>query len=224
MNGVVCDSSALISLSDTCNIECLYFLQHNSSASFLIPPSVHREIITAPLHIPRFEFSAVRLKKVLDDGVFTEVTSPQIEQKTREIMDAANNCIQVDGKSLSLLHDGEAQCLAVYEVAGASALAIDEKTTRLLIEDPQKLLRALKEEYAGKLVVNEPALQRFADKTKGIRIIRSAEIVAAAAEKGFFKQYRGLENQAFHAALQALRRAGCSMTENELKEYAQFKV
>ncbi|MEW5955901.1 MAG: hypothetical protein AB1626_05210, partial [Candidatus Micrarchaeota archaeon] len=184
MPGIVCDSSTLISLSDTCNIECLYFLRSSSSASFLIPPSVYNEIITCPLHIPRFEFSAIRLRKALEDGAFHEVTAPQIEQRTREVMEAANNSFRLDGKPLSLLHEGEAQCLAAYTAAGATALAIDEKTTRLLIEDPHKLLQALKEEYRGHLSVDERSLGRFAEKTRGVQIIRSAEIIAAAAPKG----------------------------------------
>ena len=224
MPAIVCDSSTLISLSDTCNIECLYFLRNNSSASFLIPPSVYNEIITCPLHIPRFEFSAVRLRKALEDGAFHQVTAPQIEQATREIMSAANKCFRLNGKPLSLLHEGEAQCLAAYNAAGAAALAIDEKTTRLLIEDPFKLLQALKEEYRGHLSVDESALATFTEKTRGMTIIRSAEIIAVAAQKGFFQEYKAFENQAFHSALNALRRAGCSMTQNELEEYSQIKA
>ncbi|HII39052.1 TPA: hypothetical protein HA318_03565 [Candidatus Micrarchaeota archaeon] len=224
MVNLVLDSSSLISLSETCNIDCLYFFQHHSRALFIVPPSVYQEIIANPLKISCFEFSAVRLRKVVEDGVAIEATAFELKKRTREVMAAVNNCVRVNDKPLALLHEGEAQCLAAYWVFDVIALAIDEKTTRLLVENPQKLVQILKEERVGELEVDEKALARFKEVTFGVKIIRSVELIAVAAEKGFFRQYKQFENQAFHAALLAMRRAGCSLTDKELKEYIEVNV
>ena len=40
---------------------------------------------------------------------------------------------------------GEAECMALLSISKSNCLAVDERTTRLLIEDPYALLDILKE-------------------------------------------------------------------------------
>ena len=51
--------------------------------------------------------------------------------------------------------------------------------------------------------------------------VRSTEILAVAFEKGYFDGYRNRADEAFHAALYAVRNAGCSITTHELLEYQE---
>ena len=226
MTAIVCDSSSLISLAETCNIAALAFLRERSQARFVIPPSVHREIITCPINIPHLEFSAVRLNKLVVDGIVSVVSSPQLAASTREILYLANSVFRLDGRPLEIVHAGEAECLAAYSSANASALAIDEKTTRLLVEDPEKLYSVIREEHAhaGNLWIDKPSLERFRQRTAGMQVLRSSELLASAALKGFFSEYGDFADQAFHAGVFALRRAGCSLTGGEISEYRNVRL
>ncbi|MBI5229092.1 hypothetical protein HY991_03195 [Candidatus Micrarchaeota archaeon] len=224
MVSLVFDSSSLIAVSETCNIEVLYFLKERTRGNFLIAPIVKDEIILHPIKVKKFELSAVRLKKLLLDGVVSVISSHLLVKETREIMDLANGIFHVDGKPLKLVHDGEAASIAVFSFAKADALVVDEKTTRLLLEAPFKMRETLQSEYEGKLEINEDGLKKFREKTKGIFVLRSSELVAMAAKKGFFKNYRTSEEEAFRASIYALRQAGCSLTSEELKEYEGIRL
>jgi hypothetical protein len=71
--------------------------------------------------------------------------------------------------------------------------------------------------------VDEGVLAKLRDFFSGMKILRSTEILALAYEKGFFSQYKGMEEEAFHAAEYAARNAGCSISAKELSEYERLK-
>ncbi len=219
----MCDSSPLISFSDTCNIGVLRFLK-SRGGRFFVPPGVQSEIVSAPMRIRKYQFSAVRLKKTLDDGVLELFDSERVQQKTVEAMDAANSLLRVQGKPLKLVHQGEAECIGAYSEVGAHALLIDEKTTRMLIENPFKLVDVMQGEYGSKIEVDEESLAKFRELTKSIFVMRSAEALVVAAKRGFFEDYGADRDEALQAALYSLRESGCSITTGELEEYEKMKL
>ena len=222
MSLIVCDSSSLISLSETCNIEALAFL-HESGARFLIPPSVERELVDRPLELKQYAFSAIRLKHQLEEKVLEVKSVPGLEEETHEILKQANNLLSVGGRPLKILHEGEAQCLALLKKGVGDAFLVDEKTTRLLIESPQKLAENLKPEYARKVFVNNSTLTFLSNEFQRFSVLRSVELLAVAVSKGFFKEFGAEENKALNAGLYALRRAGCSVSSRELAEYEEIR-
>ncbi len=222
-NTIVCDSSPLISFSDTCNIGALRFLK-SRGARFVVPPGVRAEIVSNPMHIRKYQFSAVRLKQTLDSGVLELATIPDLAQKTSEVLEAANGIFAANGKTLKIVHEGEAECIALFEGVGAKALLIDEKTTRLLIENPYKLAELMEGEYGSKIAVDDGNLALFRKMTRNLFVLRSSEALAVAAKRGFFKEYGESENEAFHSALYALKESGCSITSGELDEYEKMSV
>ncbi|MFA6048726.1 MAG: hypothetical protein WC792_02145 [Candidatus Micrarchaeia archaeon] len=222
-NTIVCDSSPLISFSDTCNIDALRFLK-SRGARFVAPPGVRAEIVSNPMHIRKYQFSAVRLKKILDDKVLEIASVPGLAEKTSRVLETANAIFEAKGKPLKVVHLGEAECIALFEAVGAKALLIDEKTTRLLIENPYKLAELMQGEYGSKIGVNEGRLSEFRKMTRNLFVLRSAEALAVAAKRGFFRDYGDSQQEAFHSALYALREAGCSITTGELDEYEKMSV
>lgn len=222
MTSIICDSSALISLAETCNISSLYFLRE-FNASFLITPAVKDEIIRRPMLTKQYEFSALRLKKLIDDRVVQIITSPTLVQETRNILSICNSVYSVNGRTLKIIQEGEAQCLAIFESAKANALLIDEKTTRMLIEDPLRMRNIIQSEYTKPVLINENRLAEFKKRTKDIKVIRSAEIIAISAIKGFFRDFRDSEHEAFKASLYALRNAGCNLSQEEIHEYERME-
>ena len=225
MPSIICDSSSLISLSETCLIDVLRFLRDSRlGGRFLITPVVKHEIVSHPMQIPQHEFSAIRLQKLLDDRVVEVVSTPGLAEQTKKILSLANNLFSVRGRPLEILQEGEAECLAAFAGMSADGLLVDEKTTRMLVEDPLKLAESIGREYAGRPQVNESALTELRELTRGIFVTRSSELLAVAGGQGFFKEYRGLQEHALRAALLTLRNAGCSLTTDELREYSQMRV
>lgn len=224
MNTIACDSSALISLAETCNIDALSFLKEKTGTSFIIPPSVKDEIISNPMRVRKYVFSAMRLRKVLNDGVLRVVSSPSLIADSRKILEEANKLFSSGNKNLPILQEGEAQCLALFSSAKIAGLLVDEKTTRLLIEKPEKLRDVMQAEYRQKVEMNETALASLRKRFSNIAVIRSAELLAVGAKYGFFQNYKSDANDAFHASLFALRSSGCSISTGELDEYSGINI
>jgi len=221
---IVLDSSSLISLADTCNIDALAFLKQKAGLEFAISPAVRQEIIAIPSKVKSLEFSALRIRKLVEEGTVKVESAGGLDVKTREITDAANRLYFVGGKPLRLIHEGEAESLALAGAIGAKVLAIDEKTTRLIVEDPMKLKEMVASEYAEKLVFEMPAYQKFRSLIPPLVIMRSAELLALAAKRGFFKPFASHEEEAFHASINSLRAAGCSLAQEEIKQYAEIRI
>lgn len=218
----VCDSSSLISLSETCNIDALRFLKA-SGARFVVPPSVRDEIVTRPLQIRRLAFSAMRLRKLIYDKILEVVELPNLERECQTILALANKVINVGGRPLTILQEGEVECLALMKLKGFKNLVVDEKTARLLLESPQTLFDALQSEFDEEVTIDQTALGAFKKGLEGASVLRSAEIIAVSADKGFFKEYGSAARDALSASLYALQNAGCSISTQELGDYEALR-
>lgn len=219
---VVCDSSTLISLTATCNVDALAFLKAETGVRFVATPGVYSECVDVPLNIRKYESSAVKIRKAFRDGVVEEQQPGGLMDDARAIMQAGNSLFTVSGKPLELIQEGEVECLALLLKNDTNYLAIDEKTLRLLIEDPLALRKRLQEEYAERVVVDEARLEEWRKRARGILVVRSTEVLAQAAKKGYFAKYGEDAGLAFKAAIYSLRQAGCSLTEQEIREYGQL--
>jgi len=221
MKTIVCDSSSLISLAESCSLGALGFLKHKFDVDFVIPPSVENEIVERPSKYGRFSFSAARLKHLLNEKVLRVASTKTLFPDSQKILSKANSLFR-SSKPLSLLQSGEAECLALVKPLQAQALLIDEKTTRLLLEDPKKLYYVMQAEHK-QVVGDEKALAEF-KKSYAVTAIRSTELLAFAAQNGFFSGYGRDANEVFHAAIYALRYAGCSISQNEIDDYQKIDV
>jgi hypothetical protein len=219
---IVFDSSTLISFSESCLVGSLPFLKEKTGARFLITPEVRNEIVSRPLHVSQHAFSALRLRKLLDDGVL-EVAEPP-EGLARELLSIANSLFIIRGGPVEILQAGEAECVALLAAKGAGAIAVDEKTTRLLLEDPNLMLDKIRMEFRSKVEINGERLREWRKTAGAATVLRSSELLAIAAEKGYFKDFGKSEGEVLHAALFSLRSAGCSLTGRELGEYSQVRI
>jgi hypothetical protein len=215
---LVCDSSALISLTDSCFIHSLYFLRKKSRASFLIPPSVEFECVDHPFRMKMHAIHALRLKRAINDGVVSimPVSDPG---ETEKIKWMANNIFYSNGTPLRILHEGETEVLALASELGVENILVDERTTRMLAEDPDSLHKHLEEEFHRPISVNDENLSQFQRLTKNMKFFRSSELLLLAYEKGYFADYKELENDAIEAALYKLKYAGCAVGFGEISKY-----
>ncbi|MEM3030880.1 MAG: hypothetical protein QXH27_04050 [Candidatus Micrarchaeia archaeon] len=221
MNGeesVVCDSSALISLTDSCFLPLLYELKKRMRGGFLITPVVRYESIEHPMKIREHAMAAIRLLNAERDGVIQTVAK-DLKKEREEVLWITNNLFIVNGRPLNLVQAGEAEALALAAQAGVKNILIDERTTRMLIEAPLALKEHMEKEFEGKVEVNEEYLGRLGELTKGLSAFRSCELVALAFERGYFKKYGEAERQALEAALYTVKFAGCGVSFEEIESY-----
>ncbi|MFH0971345.1 MAG: hypothetical protein V1835_02145 [Candidatus Micrarchaeota archaeon] len=216
----VLDSSALISLSESCVVSVLRHLKEKSKARFAAPESVFVESVERPAKTRQHGFSAVRIKKLFSEGIVEKITASQ--EKTRDILNTANNLFFVGNVALELIQVGEAECAAVIGDNPDMCMIIDEKTLRLLIESPNKLRAVLEGEYGEKIKIDGKMLEKWQHMTRGIKVLRSVEVLGVAVEKGYFRSFGEDENLAYHSAVFALRGFGCSLTNSELNEFEQL--
>ncbi len=218
---IICDSSSLIALNETCNFQAIHFL---SDSNFVIPPQVEAEIITAPLKIKRFEMAALRLKSIIKEKSIRVISKPALAEVTEKVMQLANNTYFLENKPLTLIQEGEAACIALLSLLKTELLLVDEKTTRMLIEDPTALQKIIQEEHGRKVKINSDNLKKFQGFVDGVAVMRSTELVTIAARKGFFSRFEEDEKTAFHAAIHSLRFAGCSISSQEIEEYEEMDI
>lgn len=210
-----CDSSTLITLAENC---LLWLLRDFSVAgtSFYITPVVKDEIIDHPLRMKRFEFEAYKIHKLLDDGHLKLFRQPSLKHDTKHILKLANQSFLSKHGPINLIHEGEAQILALSSTMD-KYVAIDEKTTRLLIEDPKKLRDILETKSNYRIRVDGTILKKFNKLTSGFKVIRSSEIISVAYERGMLERY-GKGKKILNAALWGLRGSGCAITKQEIEQ------
>src|SRR3989338_5340057 len=118
---ILCDSSSLISLTDSCLDGIIPFFHSKFNVQFVIPPSVEFETVTRPISsdLKPYAFSAIKIKKMIEDGVIKKI-EPSSQSKTALILQISNNMLYTKGRPLNLVHKGESEMLALAEEMGVS--------------------------------------------------------------------------------------------------------
>jgi predicted nucleic acid-binding protein len=216
---IVVDSSSIISLA----VNCLCPIIHDLNVPFVITPRVYSEIITRPSSNKRFMLEAMRIQRLLDSGAVS-VKKPKTDLGDK-IAKAANQIYRIHGKPLKIIHEAEAEAIGLALELSADALLIDERTTRLVMESPKQLSELLSYRNKAKVKMDEAALSRFKSILPKTPVIRSAEIVAVAYERGLLTSMHGVEDKSvFEAALNALKFSGCAITWDEIEEYKKAVI
>lgn len=223
---IIFDAGALISLSINGLTNELPKLKNIFNGSFLITQQTKAEVIDKPLTIKSFELEALRTKKLLDEGVLELADSfgfnnSEIEAKAKEIMDVANSFFNSNKGQVNLIHFGEASCLALSKILSEknikNVIAIDERTTRMLIEKPENLRELLNRKLHTNII---PVKQNFGY-FKDFRVIRSAELMYVAWKKGLIELEDGVS--ILDALLYALKSKGCAISQEEIEEIKKLK-
>jgi len=216
---IVVDSSSIISLATNCMCSILDRL----GAEFAITPKVYEEIISRPSENRRFALESMRIRRLVSSGTVV-VKKPKGDLHER-ILDAANSTYLVRGRVLRIIHHAEAESIALATEIGANAIMIDERTTRLLMEDPMELKELLSYRNREDVQVNGMRLRQLTDIMPKIPLIRSTELVAVAYEKGLLTDmYRVEDKSVLEAALSALKFSGCAISWEEIGEYSKAVI
>jgi hypothetical protein len=216
---IVFDSGALISFSMNGITDILKNLKKVFQGKFLITTEVKREVIDVPLKIKKFELEAIKIKALLDDGIFELPSSlgikdSEIEKEDNKMLDIANSTFSGKGRNINILDHGESSCLALSKILTEKGIkniiAIDERTTRLLVEKPENLKNIFEERMHTKITIrNQTKL------FKDFRIIRSTELVYVAYKKGLIELKDPI---LLDALLYALKFKGAAISGDEIEQ------
>lgn len=215
---IVADSSSIISLA----INCLSPVLNSLGVKIAVTKGVYDEIITHPIHMKRFALESMRIKRLFSEGVISvRDADPKI---TGEILDRANSIFELSNHYLRIIHKGEAEAISLLKEINANALLIDERTMRLLIENPEQLRDVLSRQNNQNISINHRNLELFSSIIPDVSIIRSAEIAAIAYEKGILNNYIGSNGKdVLEATLYALKFSGCAISWQEIDEYLNLQ-
>lgn len=210
------DSSTLISMAATCSLPLLRKLKQSYDGNFYITESVYQETIGRASKSLRFRYEGHRLKELLDDGVIKLYPDKQLFSQIYELMNSINNTYFIDNRPLTIVQIGEMSTAIASINEKASAYAIDERTARLLVENPDALKPWLEHKLHANITIDANAMKQWSSKLFEKFIpLRSAELAMAAWEKGML----GDDKDVLFGLLWALKFAGCAITEDELNFY-----
>ena len=216
---IIFDSGVLISFSETCLLPVFGRLKEKLG-EFIITKNVKFECIGKVQNIMRFKLSALRIEDQLKDSVFKVYkTNGDLEYRTKKILEVANKIFYIRGNALKIIHIGEAECLALLGLTDASYLAVDERTTRMLIEQPRVLIEIFKRKYKTNAIkFDNNKYMEFKDLIKNVQVIRSVDLLAYAYKNSLLGNVINTKED-LKAALYALKFKGCSVSFEEINEY-----
>ncbi len=222
---IIFDSSTLISFSMNGLFQEFRDLKKAFGGKFIIPKEVKEEIIDKPLTIKRFELESLRMQEMLEEKVLELPSSIGISDKeissiTEKILSHVNSLFYSEKREIEIIGKGEASCLALSKILTEKKvkhiIAVDERTTRTLGESPESLLKFLENKLHTHLKMNKKDLNFI----KGMKFIRSTELVYVAYKKGLI---RIKKPQVLDALLYAMKFKGCAISDEEIEEIKRIK-
>lgn len=195
------------------------------SGKFIITKEVVEETIEKPLTIKKFELEALRMQEMVDEGVLEYPSSLGVNDKevsllTQRILKQANELFRSEKRAIEIIGKGEASCLALGKLFNdkniKNVIAVDERTTRVLGENPEGLVKFLENKFHTNIKLNKGDTNFI----KGLKFIRSSELIYIAYKKGFIKLKK---DKALDALLYALKFKGCAISDDEIEEIKRMK-
>ncbi len=218
MKVLIFDSGALINLSMNGLLYILESLKAKFNGKFIITKQVKYETIDRPIGIQRFELGALMVQALLDSKVIElpsslNVSVEEIDKRTKELVEAANHYIEWQKTPIKIVSDAEISCIALSKILNEknieNIIAIDERTTRLLSENPKGLEKLMSEKLHKRVEIASSNSNLF----KGHKFIRSSEIVYVAYKKNLLN-LKG--KKALEAVLFATKFKGSAISFEEI--------
>jgi len=220
MTEIVVDSSSIITLSNSCLIRIMKHLTDSKNINFIIPESVYLESVKNPVKIKKYELNAVRVRDAVEEGYLkVRKTTPGVRKSMAEMDKIATDFCKSKGRPIKLIDLGEAEALALLKETGSKTMMIDERTTRMLIENPENITRFLERKHHTQINLNQNAVRKLREFVGEINFIRSVELIAFAYETGDFAKELHSSKQALEAALYGAKFSGCAVSFDEIKNY-----
>lgn len=217
---IIFDSSTLINMMMNGLHDILRKLKKIFPGKFLITSKIKFETVDRPINNKQFELGALKVSRLIEEKVLElpesiGISSNELKIKTQQLLEEANHVFSARGEFLHIIDEGEASCLALSLIAKEKGIeniiAIDERTTRMLAENPENLQKLFNRKF-------HTNIKMFRDKLPEIReikIIRSSELIYIAWKKKLVELGNG---RALDALLYATKFKGSSISREEIEE------
>lgn len=216
---LVLDAGAVISLTMNGLLPVLGKLKEKFNVEFIITPQVRYELVDRPLKIKKYELEGVRVRDLIEKGVLTMsnkvINDSKLGRETKNILRDVNSSFVAEDhrKNMKLIHEGEASCLALARLCGCeNVIVIDERTTRMLTEAPEKLRNMMEKKFHTRINVDKSKI----NKLKGFRFIRSSELLFIAYKNNLFDMKK--DKILLDALLYGVKFKGTAISSREIEE------
>lgn len=233
MKSLVFDAGPIISMTMNNLLWLLEPLKTQFKGEFYITEAVKREIVDRPLNTKKYKFEALQVMQQISKDVLKIYSDEDIKAKTEELMELANNSFKAKGQYIKVVHYAEMEALAACIKLGSAALVCDERTTRYLIESPDKETERLRRKLHTKIRINHDNLNKFKEMVKGLKVIRSIELVTIAYEHGLLNLFTtekeremipDLNRTLLDAVLWGVKLQGCAVSSKEIEDIIKFEM
>lgn len=225
---LVIDAGPIIAIAANHILWVFKYLRKSMKGPFYLPIGVKLELVDKPLGTRRFKLEAIQLQSLVEKGVFRLVDDEGMVERAMELEKLANNILFYDRKNIRIVQLGEMQVLATALMKKADAVAVDERVTRTLIEQPDDLKRLMEHRMHRKLEINKSNLSRFKKIVKGLRVVRSIELITVAFERGLLDKFvvdiPNARRELLESLLWGMKTEGCSVTEKEINEIVKKTI
>lgn len=220
MKKIILDSGPVISLALNNLLWLFEKVKKDYDIQFYITEAVKKELIDSPISKRRFKFEALQVLSLLNSGVITLIKNREINEKTSYLLELANSSYKARERFLNLVHFAEFSAISAFLLYEADAIMIDERTTRYMIERPDKLRNVLMHKLHTHMDINKSSLSELRKQTKNVKFIRSAEFVTIAFEKGlldkFLPNLPNARETLLDGLLWGLKINGCAISTKDL--------
>jgi hypothetical protein len=222
---IIFDASSLISFSMNGLFDELRKLKEIFNGKFIITKEVKKEVIDDPIKGKRFKLEAMKVQELLNEKVLEMPVSfgikdEKITARSKEILEKVNSAFFGGNRYIHMLDWGEVSCLALGEMLTKkgiqNVLAIDERTTRVLVERPENLKKLYEKKLHVQIEVKNENLAEF----RNLKIIRSTELAYVLWKKKLIKLQNG---EVLDGLLYAMKLRGAAISDEEIKEIKSMK-
>lgn len=224
MKSIVFDTSAIISLATNNLLWTLKPLKEKFNGSFIISDEVKKEVYDNPIRGKKFKLEAVQIMELINAGVLEVKYEESVKSKAMELANLANNIFKTKGESIRIVHLGEIESLALAIKLKSDALVIDERTTRVIVEDPRSLADFLSKKFHTKIHIDEYNLEVWRKLIIELNVTRSAELMTVAYELGVLDNYlpkkisRDSKETLLDGLLWGVKLRGCAISVIEIEK------
>ncbi len=173
----------------------------------------------------RFKLEALQVEELVEKGVLELVDTPGLKQRSDQIMRMANKCLGAHGHALHLMHGGECETLAAASLMRAEAIFIDERITRLLVESPERLAELMGHRLHTRVNLDNRQVKEFRSLVGKPDLMRSAELVLIAYEKGLLDRYKvrikNVERELVDSLLWGVKLHGCAISVPDIEHLTE---
>ena len=228
MKSLIFDAGPVISLATNNLLWILRPLKEKFNGKFYITDAVKKEIVDKPLDTKKFKFEAIQIEKILEEGVLEVIDSDFIRSKSPSLLNTANQIFRAYNNYMNIVQFAEMSVIAAAIELKADAIAIDEKITRSLIENPKVVLNIIKQTLHTSVSINESNLKEFGNTTKDLKVMRSVELVTMAYELGILDNYitklPNARKNLLESILWGVKLNGCAVSKDEIEQIMRLEM